>query len=88
MERCRTGINLLKEEVEYDLWTFRWLWLINIGGFAWGVATHIYELVAISGVSAVVSLIGIGRTRRGRRLINRIAATCVPFVTREGRSST
>ena len=76
--RCETQIDLLREEVEQYIWTFRWLWLINLAAIIWGVVMRHYDVVIVSAVSAAVAIIGVGRTRRGRRLVDRAADVCLP----------
>jgi hypothetical protein len=76
MKQCETQIDFLREEVDRDIWTFRWLWLINLAAVVWGVVLRHYDVVVIAAVSALVALLGIGRTRRGRNLVDRVATVC------------
>lgn len=78
MSKCEDEIDILKDEVEYSIWVFRWLWLVNLVGLIWGIVFRQYSLIAVAGVSALVSLIGIGRTRRGRRLLGIVRRVCAP----------
>lgn len=83
MQRCETEIDILKEEVEQHIWTFRWLWLINLAAVVWGIVARHYDLVIVAAVSGLGALIGVGRTRRGRRMLDRAMAVCVPSRTRK-----
>ncbi len=78
MDQCRTEIELLKDELEFDIWTFRWLWLINLLALVWGLVVHQYAVALLAAVSALIALIGIGRTRRGRRIVKTVGQVCVP----------
>lgn len=78
MTRCETQIDILKDEVERHIWTFRWLWLINLGGIVWGLVARNNGMVAIASISALVAIIGVGLTRRGRRVVDRLIIACFP----------
>jgi hypothetical protein len=76
--RCETSLDALKEELEGYVWTFRWLWFLNLAAVVYGLYVRIYELVAFAVVSGMVSVVGIGRARRGRRLLDRAVKACIP----------
>lgn len=82
MAKCETQIDYLREELETDIWTFRWLWLINLAAIIWGIVTRHYDILVVGAVSGVVALVGVGRTRRGRRLVDRVANVCLGVRTR------
>ena len=77
MNSCENQIETLLEEVDQHIWTFRWLWILNLAGIVWGIAVGHYDLAILAAVSALIALIGVGRTRRGRRLIARVAEACL-----------
>ena len=87
VDRCEIEIDLLREEVEQDIWTFRWVWLINLAALVWGVVVRHYDVVIIAALSGIVALVGIGRTRRGRRLVDMVARVCLPRIRRTGSSA-
>lgn len=76
MAQCSRQIDVLREEVDKDIWTFRWLWLVNLAAIVWGVTERHYDVVSIGALSALIALVGIGRTRRDRRLVDRVASLC------------
>ncbi|MBI2843912.1 MAG: hypothetical protein HYX78_10975 [Armatimonadetes bacterium] len=76
METCKSQIDILREEVEQYIWTFRWLWLVNLGAIVWGIAVRHYDVVAVAAVSALIAIVGVGTTRRGRRLVDRAEVVC------------
>jgi hypothetical protein len=78
MARCETQLDILKEYVDTYTWTFRWLWLINLAAIAWGIYMRHYDLVAFATISAVVAILGIARTRRGTRLVEKAERICLP----------
>ncbi len=78
MNECETQMDRLREEMDTDIWTFRWLWLINLAAIVWGVISRHHDVIVIAAVSAIVSIIGIGRTRRGRKLVDRVDNVCFP----------
>lgn len=77
MDRCESEIDILKNELDADVWTFRFLWLVNLAAVIYGLSVRHYDVAVIAGISTLVSLIGVGRTRRGRRLIDRVARVCM-----------
>jgi hypothetical protein len=85
MTECETQIDRLRDELESDIWTFRWLWLINLAALVWGLATGNWALLCFAAVSALVAIIGVGRTRRGRKLVDRVENTCLPPKTSSDR---
>jgi hypothetical protein len=77
MNQCKSEIDLLKGEIEEHIWTFRALWLLSLGALIWGIVVKHYDVIIISASSAIISLIGIGRTRIGRKMADRISRVCV-----------
>ena len=78
MAKCETEIDVLKGEMEQYIWTFRWLWLINAGAIVWSMAARHWDVAGLGAVSAVVAIIGVGRARRGRKLVDRVRDVCLP----------
>lgn len=78
MRTCEVRIDVLREELEQYIWTFRWVWLANLAAFVWGIVARHYDVIVIAAISALVGLIGVGRTRRGRRLVDHAANACLP----------
>lgn len=78
MGRCETEIDGLKLEVEQGIWTFRWIWLINVAAIIYGTVVHNWDVVVVTAVSAAVAMVGIGRTRWDRKLVDRVAKVCIP----------
>jgi hypothetical protein len=76
--KCETQFDILRESVETYIWTFRWLWLINIAAVVWGIYSRHMDIVAFGAVSALVAIVGVARTRRGRRLVERAENVCMP----------
>jgi hypothetical protein len=76
--RCDTEIDILKNEIDQDIWTFRWVWLVNLAAIIWGAVMHHWDIVVISAISAAIALVGIGRTRRDRHTVDRVADVCIP----------
>ncbi|HOM71628.1 MAG TPA: hypothetical protein PLU88_10740 [Armatimonadota bacterium] len=76
--KCDTQIDLLKEEVDYDIWIFRWIWFINLFGTVWGLLAGHFDMVVLAVITSLVALLGIGRTRRNRKLVDQAANVCLP----------
>lgn len=78
MIRCETEIDTLKQRVEQDIWTFRWIWLFCLAAIIWAIAVQHWDALFIAAVSAAIALVGIGRTRRDRKMVDRVADVCIP----------
>lgn len=77
-ERCDNQFEVLKEEFEREIWTFRWLWIINLIAIIYGAYFHHPDMIGFGIISALVSIVGVGRTRYGRRAVERAAKICLP----------
>lgn len=77
MNKCDIQLDIIREDVETYLWTFRWIWIINLAAIVWGIVRRRYDIVVLAAVSALVAMVGAARTRRGRRLVDKATSVCI-----------
>ena len=60
---------VLKEQTQRYVTTFRWLFALNLTAAFIGMITRHYELMAVATGSFLIALIGIAFARRGRKTV-------------------
>jgi Flp pilus assembly protein TadB len=77
MYQCKAEIDLLKSEIEEHIWTFRALWLLSLAALVWGIVVVHYDVIIVAASTAIISLVGIARTRLGRKMADRVSRVCL-----------
>lgn len=61
---------VMREQAQRYVTTFRWLFVSNLTAAVIGVATRHYELMAVAAGSSLMALIGVALARRGRKTVS------------------
>lgn len=77
MLKCETQLDVLRENIETYIWTFRWLWLANLAAIVYGAVKGHYDLVGFGIISAVIAIVGVARARYGMRAVDKAASVCI-----------
>lgn len=61
---------VLREQAQRYLTTFRWLWLLNLAAAIIGVVTHYYGLTVVAAGSSLIALVGVAYARNGCKTVS------------------